>query len=297
MKHNAVTGGRVRGTALLAGLLACGTATAVEYQWRDINVLVSGRASLGGMWRLEEREDRLLGKLNVPGQQGLCSRDDCIDLGGDTEPNQRLIDAKGSYIGHAFDDGNLNYGQYEMTSAVARLKGDMTLTWGETLFKVSGVAFYDAINVDAKDYHPDTTHQPKYTKRSQGVERDLGTDIDLLQLYVARSFELENHPINVAVGQQILRWGESNLVALNSLAEINPPDENIFWMPGAQLPDAFQPVPLAVVSMDLTDTLDVEAFYQFGWRHARAAAAGGFMSLFESANGRNHFILTQGQTP
>lgn len=297
MKHNAVTGGHARGATLLAGLVACGTATAVEYQWGDINVLASGRASLGGMWRLEEREDRLLGKLNVPGQQGLCARDDCIDLGGDAEPNQRLIDAKGSYIGHAFDDGNLNYGQYEMTSAVARLKGDIALNWGETLFKVSGVAFYDAINVDAKDYHADTTHQPRYTKRSQGVERDLGTDIDLLQLYVARSFELENHTINVSVGQQILRWGESNLVALNSLAEINPPDENIFWMPGAQLPDAFQPVPLAVVSMDLTDTIDVEAFYQFGWRPARAAAAGGFMSLFEGANGRDHFILTQGQTP
>jgi hypothetical protein len=297
MNHTAATGGRARSAGLIAGLLSCGQAAALDYEWRDINLSLNGRASLGAMWRMEERDQRLLGKLNVPGQQGLCARDDCLDLGGDAEPNQRLVDAEGAFIGHAYDDGNLNYGQYEMTSAVARLKGDMALTWNETLLKVSGVAFYDAINVDAKDYHPDTTHQPRYTKRSQSVERDLGTDIDLLQLYISRSFELENHTLNVSVGQQILRWGESNLVALNSLAEINPPDENIFWMPGAQLPDAFQPVPLAIVSLDLTDTVDAEAFYQFGWRPARAAANGGFMSLFEAANGKDHFLLNQGQTP
>ncbi|PPE75935.1 hypothetical protein C3942_03375 [Solimonas fluminis] len=297
MNHTAATGGRARSAGLIAGLLSCGQAVALDYEWRDIDISLNGRASIGAMWRMEERDNRLVGKLNVPGQQGLCSRDDCIDLGGDSEPNQRLVDAQGAYIGHAFDDGNLNYDQYDMTSAVARLKADTVLTWGETLLKLSGVAFFDAVNVDADDYHPDTTHQPRHTKRSQRVERDLGTDIDLLQLYVARSFELENHTVNVSVGQQVLRWGESNLVALNSLAEINPPDENIFWMPGAQLPDAFQAVPLAILSADLTDTVDAELFYQFGWRPAKAAAAGGFMSLFESANGRDHFILTQGQTP
>jgi len=297
MNHTAATGGRARSAGLIAGLLSCGQAVALDYEWRDIDISLNGRASIGAMWRMEKRDNRLVGKLNVPGQQGLCSRDDCIDLGGDSEPNQRLVDARGAYIGHAFDDGNLNYDQYDMTSAVARLKADTVLTWGETLLKLSGVAFFDAVNVDADDYHPDTTHQPRHTKRSQRVERDLGTDIDLLQLYVARSFEFENHTVNVSVGQQVLRWGESNLVALNSLAEINPPDENIFWMPGAQLPDAFQAVPLAILSADLTDTVDAEVFYQFGWRPAKAAAAGGFMSLFESANGRDHFILTQGQTP
>lgn len=297
MNHTAATGGRARSAGLIAGLLSCGQAVALDYEWRDIDISLNGRASIGAMWRMEKRDNRLVGKLNVPGQQGLCSRDDCIDLGGDSEPNQRLVDAQGAYIGHAFDDGNLNYDQYDMTSAVARLKADTVLTWGDTLLKLSGVAFFDAVNVDADDYHPDTTHQPRHTKRSQRVERDLGTDIDLLQLYVARSFEFENHTVNVSVGQQVLRWGESNLVALNSLAEINPPDENIFWMPGAQLPDAFQAVPLAILSADLTDTVDAEVFYQFGWRPAKAAAAGGFMSLFESANGRDHFILTQGQTP
>lgn len=297
MNHFAVTDSRARRAGLLAGLMSCGPAAAMDYQWGDVNVSLTGRASIGAMWRMEERDERLIGKLNVPGQQGLCSRDDCIDLGGDSEPNQRLVDAKGAFIGHAFDDGNLNYGQYDLTSAVARLKADMALTWGETLVKLSGIGFFDAVNVDAWDYHPDTTHQPGRTRRSQAVERDLGTDIDLLQAYISHSFDAAGHTVNVAVGQQVLRWGESNLVALNSLAEINPPDENIFWMPGAQIPDAFQPVPLAVISADLTDTLDAEVFYQFGWRPARAAAAGGFMSLFEAANGRDYFILTQGQTP
>jgi len=297
MNHNAVTGGRACAASLLTGLLSCGPAAALDYEWRDIGVSLGGRASLGAMWRMEDHDPALLGKLNVPGQQGLCARDDCIDLSGDPEPNQRLVDADGAYIGHAFDDGNLNYDRYEMTSAVARLKADLAVTWDNVLLRLSGIGFYDAINYAADDFHPDTTHQPAHTPRSKSVQRDIGADVDLLQAYVATSFEVGEHSINVSVGRQLLRWGESNLVALNSLSEINPPDENIFWMPGAQIPDAFQPVPLAVISADLAADVDAEIFYQFGWRPARAAAAGSFMSLFESANGRDYFLLTQGQTP
>jgi hypothetical protein len=297
MNRTAMTGACVRKVGLLAGLLGCGPVSALDYEWRDIEFSLNGRASLGAMWRMEDRDDRLIGKLNVPGQQGLCARDDCIDLGGDPEPNQRLVDAEGAFLGHAIDDGNLNYDQYDLTSAVARLKTDLSLSWRNVFAKVSGVAFYDDVNYDADDYHPDTTHQPRYTPRPESVNRDLGSDIDLLQAYVATDFELADRRLNLIVGQQILRWGESNLIALNSLAEINPPDENIFWMPGAQIPDAFQPVPLVVLSGELTSTIDAEVFYQFGWRKARAAAAGGFMSSFEAANGRDYFLLTPGQTP
>ncbi|AXQ30340.1 DUF1302 family protein [Solimonas sp. K1W22B-7] len=297
MNHNAVSGGRARGAGLLAGLLSCGPALALDYEWRNINVSLDGRASLGAMWRMEDRDHALIGKLNLPGQQGLCAPDDCIDLGGDSEPNQRLVDAEGAFLGHAIDDGNLNYGQYEITSAVARLKTDLSLSWENWFLRVSGVGFFDAVNYNADDYHPDTTHQPRYTPRPRGVNRDTGSDIDLLQAYVAADFEVGEHTLNVSAGQQILRWGESNLIALNSLAEINPPDENVFWMPGAQFPDAFQPVPLVVISGDLTPEIDAEVFYQFKWRHARAAAAGSFMSSFEAANGRDYFLLNQGQTP
>jgi hypothetical protein len=298
MNRTAMTGGRVRSLALAAGLLSSGPAmAAVEYEWKDINFSLTGRASLGAMWRVEDRDHALLGKLNVPGQQGLCSRDDCLDLGGDPEPNQRLVDAEGAFIGHAFDDGNLNYDKWDATSAVARLKTDLTVTWENVLVKLSGVGFYDAVNYGADDYHPDTTHQPRYTRRPKGVERDIGADIDLLQAYVSADFDVGERTFSLAVGRQILRWGESNLIALNSLAEINPPDENRFWMPGAQIPDAFQPVPLAVLSTNLSLDVDIEFFYQYGWVPARAAAAGSFMSTFESANGRDYFLLTQGQTP
>ncbi|HSW12741.1 MAG TPA: DUF1302 family protein [Solimonas sp.] len=297
MNFNAVTGDCVRRIGLVAGLLCCAPATAMEYEWGDVNLLLNNRLTLGAMWRMEQREDRLVGKLNVEGQQDLCARDDCLDLGGDAEPNQRLVDAEGSFLGHTFDDGNLNYDQYDMTSALLRVKGDMVLTWQDLLLRVSGAAFYDFVNHDADDYHPNTTHQPRHTPQSGSVRRDIGADIDLLQAYVSWTHDFENHSVSLAVGQQILRWGESSLIALNSLAEINPPDENLFWTPGVSLAEAFQPVPLATLGTDLSDTVDVELFYQLGWREARAAAAGGFMSHFEAANGHKHIEIHQGQMP
>lgn len=297
MRHHAVTGACARSASLLAGLLACGQATALEYEWNDVNLQLNGRTTLGGMWRLSEREDRMVGKLNVEGQQDLCAQDDCIDLGGDAEPNQRLVDAEGSFLGHTFDDGNLNYDQYDMTAGVLRHKGDLLLTWQDLLVKLSGTAFFDFVNYDAKDRHPNTTHQPRHTRQPGVVRSDIGMDADLLQAYVSYTHSFENHTVNLAVGQQMLRWGEASLIALNSLGEINPPDENLFWMPGVSLAEAFQPVPLAALSMDLSPNVDIELFYQFGWKPARAAAAGSFMSLFEAANGRNHIEIHQGQMP
>ncbi len=284
---------------VLAAVMSCLAPSlwAFEYSWNDIDIEVGGRVSLGATWRMEERENALIGKLNVPGQQNLCAQDDCLDLGGDPEPNQRLVDAEGAFLGWAFDDGNLNYDQYDVTAAALKLNTDLTAIWKDFRLKFSGVGFYDPVNKNAFDRHTNTIHQPAKTRRPKSVDRDIGADVDLLEAFVSTHFELWDRTVNFSLGSQYLRWGESNFIALNSINEINPPDENRVWIPGADFTEAYQPIPLVVFSADLTQDISAEFFYQLKWKPARAAATGGFMSLFEAANGKDWVLLTQSQTP
>ena len=119
----------MRGIALLAlGLLMAlpNLTWAFDFDWPDfdwpdidlndmsigdVSISLNNRVTIGASWRLEERDENLLGKLNVPGQQELCTPDDCLNLGGDPEPIRRLVNAKGGFALTNADDGNMNYDQ------------------------------------------------------------------------------------------------------------------------------------------------------------------------------------------
>lgn len=280
-----------------AFVLFCAPAAALEYSWNDVNFTLINRVSFGGAMRMEERDDELIGKLNVEGQQNLCAADDCLSFNGDPGPNQRLVNAEGAFLGHTFDDGNLNYDQHELVSAAAKLNTDLTVGWRNFQFKSRGIVFYDTVNRGREDFHPNTTHQPSETPRLESVDKDLAFDTDLYEAFILAGFTWRERNIAVSLGKQSLRWGESNFIALNGLNEINPPDENRLYLPGGEIKDVFQPVPMLLISGDLMPNLSADFFYQYGWRPVIPAGAGGFLSVFEIAGGQDHAVITQGQTP
>jgi hypothetical protein len=291
---------RIRRDGVVGVLFMCafsGQAQALEYSWNDINFTLNNRLSFGGSMRMEDRDDDLIGKLNVEGQQNLCAADDCLSFSGDPGPNQRLVDAKGAFLGHVYDDGNLNYDKHDITSAATKLNSELAVTWNNWALKARGIAFYDTVNRGRDDFHTNTIHQPAETPRLASVERDLGTDVDLLDAFVSGAFQFGERNLSVSVGKQILRWGETNFIALNGLNEINPPDENRLLLPGSEIKDVFQPVPMVLISADIVPNVGAEFFYQYGWRPVIPAGAGGFLSGFEVAGGQDHAVVTLGQTP
>ncbi|HSW12870.1 MAG TPA: DUF1302 family protein, partial [Solimonas sp.] len=94
---------------------------AIEFEWNGVEGGWKNVLSVGAAMRMEERSNNLIGKLNVPGQQGLCDADDCISLDGDPAPNQRLVDAPGAFFGHNGDNGNLNYDRYDLVAATTKI--------------------------------------------------------------------------------------------------------------------------------------------------------------------------------
>jgi hypothetical protein len=280
-----------------AAILAFGApAQALEYSWNDVSFTLTNRFSIGAALRMEDRDNDLIGKLNVPGQQNLCP-DNCISFDGNPEPNQRLVNAEGAFFGHAIDDGNLNYDKHDFVAATSKLSSELAVSWGNYQFKARGIAFYDTINRGREDFHTNTLFQPAETSRPEYVENEIGADVDLYDAFVVGNFTFGERNVAVSVGKQILRWGESNFVPLNSLSEINPPDANRLYVPGSEIKEVFQPVPMLLISGDVVPNVGAEFFYQYGWKPIRPPAAGSFFSDIEAAGGREFAQIGLGQAP
>lgn len=252
-------------------------ASAVDFTLGTIHGSVNNRFTLASAWRVESRDSALLGKLNI--NPDLCP-DGCMSLSGDPEPNQRLVAAPGSFLGHEQDDGNLNYDPGDMTAGLAKLTTGLSLSWGEWQLKARGIAFYDFVNTDFDEKHPNTSFQPAKEARGRNVESLVGEAVELHDLVLSVPFNIGENYFDFSVGQQKLRWGESNVVVLNSLSEINPPDGRRLHQPGFQINELFLPVPMAVIGGEISPDLGIsmQAFYQFGWRPVIADPGGSFYS-------------------
>lgn len=297
MLNPCVRRARVRGAMYLLLTLAWGPAQALDGTWGDFAYAIQNRFSVGAAWRLEDRDTDLIGKLNVPGQQDLCVPDDCMSFQGDPAPIQRLLAARGSLMGQHADDGNLNFDQGEIVAGAAKLRSDLTFDWHDFQFHARGIAFFDAVNHGRDDRHTNTLHQPARTKQPGSVQRQIGDDIALYELSLSREFDLDGRHLRVSVGRQTLHWGESTFIALNTLAELNPPNVNRLYLPGSEINEVFEPVAIALVSVDLFQNATAEAFYPFEWRPVQPAAAGSFLSDLELIGGRDYLMISVGQWP
>ena len=76
-------------------LLAATAANAQDFDLLGISMDSTHQFTLGANMRMQDRDHSIIGKTNIPGQQGLCEADDCVSSSGDPAPNQRFVDAPG----------------------------------------------------------------------------------------------------------------------------------------------------------------------------------------------------------
>lgn len=260
---------------VLAVLSQSSNVYAFEFNVGAIDLGWNNRVSVGAAWRVEERDPALIGKLNL--NPDLCP-DGCMSLSGDPEPNQRLVDAPGAYVGHEQDDGNMSYDRGDMVAAVAKWTSTLQAQWRNTNLKIRGIGFYDAVNSGFEETHFNTQFQDPRVARDQRIEGLVGAEAELLDWTLSQSFMLGERFVDISVGQQYLRWGESALIPLNTLADLNPPDARRVRQPGFEINELFRPVPMAVISGDLFPQwgISAQAFYQWKWRPVIADPAGSF---------------------
>lgn len=304
-----------RGPAVsaLVFLMAMAPAQAITFEWGDtLSGTLNTMMTAGAGVRMQDRSHDLVGKGNL--NPAVCAGPSAAFqscqgvLRDQTFPARALSSSPGQAFLNA-DDGNWNYDKHDLTQAVFKVTQDLSLTYNDFGFFGKWLYFYDFVNNDFNEFHPNwitaenrnrvgstgdansnavyaRTYgpgEPTYRARTDGeVLRQVGTDLQLLDYYVYGSVGLpfsEDKQLTFKVGNQTINWGESTVLLINSLNQVNPINANNFTRVGFDLGELFVPTGMVFLSTEPFEATTIEAFYGYDWKPVEIWAPGSFFSF------------------
>ncbi|MDP9141954.1 MAG: DUF1302 domain-containing protein [Pseudomonadota bacterium] len=323
---------RIRGAALVA-LLAFGGALhtapvhalsfTVPWDDQEIEGVLNTSIVVGASMRMQGRANDLVGKSNL--NPDVCGglNQACQGLFRDQgHPAVALAGAPGQFSPN-YDDGNWNYDKHDLTSGIAKITQDITLTYGNFGFFAKGLYYYDWVNSDLEEYHPNELTPenrdefamtdpalpitqygrggPVERRRGGEVLSQIGAEAQLLDAYLFTSLPLwDDKELSIKIGRQGINWGESLLQALNSLNQANPVNANNFYRVGYLVEEIFTPINMVSASFELFPNATLEGFYQLEWQPLEAPAPGSMLAVSDVVgvdNAVNHAYIHFGGGP
>lgn len=252
------------------------TATAVSFDWGEVEGTFDSTWSAGASWRVEERNwDDNIGKVNNP-------RFDWSNYSAfnNTKYTSAEIWAQpGSYSTNG-DMSNLLYSQGDVTSMVFKGLHELSLKYKNYGIFARGMYFYDQkANNGSYGYSDPITGKEYDPCADSEASKVQCKDVRLLDAFIYGDFDFNDgaNPLTVRLGNQVVSWGESTLIP-HGIGVINPVDLNILNAPGAELKEAFRPQGMIWASLGVTEALSVEAFYQYDWEPVWVPTPGSYFS-------------------
>lgn len=294
-----------------------GAGHALEFDIAGTNVRLDNLVTIGAAMRMQDRDSSLVSKSNL--NPGLCVRrispagepdfsgatnvfagDTCSGTVEDPEFGNRnnFFNAQpGGYQPNG-DDGNLNFDKGDIVHATAKLTTDLNLDlFGFNVFARS-LYFFDARYEDMRERHPDTTMQLARTDYPGVAKNENGSDFQMLDYFVSRTFEVGDRLVSLKVGNHVLNWGESAFLAPNSLNTINPLNQALLRLPGFDIKELFLPVGMVSLNVDIADGYNLEMFYQYEWKPFVVDPVGSFFSTADIVGaGAEYAMLSFGKAP
>ena len=310
--ENAAPRRRITAVVALCAMACCVNAapvSALDFSLGDADIKLENLVTVGAIMRMQKRDPTLIGKPNL--NPGICVARTNPTLGPEGSntfsgttcttsrlaENERYVAAPGSYSPNG-DNGDLNFDQYDIADATAKLTTDLTVdAYGFNIF-ARGLFFYDRIYSRLEETHPDTTLQLAHTSYPRVAKEINGHDIRLLDYFVSRNFKLGDRALTLKVGNHVINWGESNFLLANSLNFINPPNQALLRFPGFDIKELLQPVGMAAMNLEAFPGINVEAFYQYQWKPVEVDPVGSFFSTSDTlGSGGRYAMLSFGKAP
>jgi hypothetical protein len=302
------------GAVLAALLLPAGTALAISDNFDlggdQVKMVLNSTFTAGGTIRMQAPASDLIGKGDLNPDVCGVPYQSCQGVFKDQVfPAQRLAGAPGAASING-DQGDLDYHKYHFTQAVAKSTEDLTVTWKDFGFFGRILYFYDFVNDDFTETHPNeitpqnrssvgvVTPTPLGTpypgtrvygpgawvrsKRTDGEElKQIGTSVQYLDSYVYGKVPLpfgDDKKLSIKLGRQTVNWGESTTIVINSLNQANPVNANNFNRVGNQVEEDFVPINMLDLSFEPLDNTTLEAFYQLEWKPVEIPTPGSYFS-------------------
>lgn len=259
--------------ALAVSLALSSTASAVEYTSQDgeWSATLDTTVSYGASWRVTDSK---------PEDNGKAANNPTTFL----LPFQQQIDQIGRWSIND-DDPNLNYpDKGDLITHVAKVTAEADIRWRNFGAFVRASAFYDFENAGA-DFLPDA------------ADSRVGKDLRLLDAYIWGDHQVGNSFLNWRLGRQVVSWGESTFIQ-GGLNVINPVDVSQLRLAGSELKEAFEGINMLWGSIDLSDSVSLEALYMFEWEPIIPDPAGAYYSSSDIATpGASYAMLSFGTIP
>ena len=181
------------------------------------------------------------------------------------------------------DSGNLNYGKGDAFSTLFKVTSDLSLSKGEAGIFARVKAWYDHAlekgNVRAGNLASNyVKNQPLSDSGFEPLQKFSG--IALLDAYAYNTYDIDGKPLQVRLGNQVLNWGESLFV--QGINVVNPIDLSALRKPGAEIKDAFLPIPSLSMNLGLGGGRSLEAFYQFAFTPSNIDSCGTYFGVVET---------------
>ncbi len=294
---------RAMGAAMVAfGLLQLSTQVhALSFQpSEDVKVDVDTTLTYGRQWRTTGRDKNLLVSDDPAG----ALRD-----GAGSKSFWELVQRTNG------DDGNRNFEKGDVVSS--RFSGlvDIDASYKNVGFFVRPQIFYDEVpygktSWDCRYVCDNSLYAPGY-ENGKGInnswasgesnnpshfgsdyQETLGYQARFLDAYAYGSFGLGDHTLTMRVGRQVISWGEALMLQGGIAFAQNRMDASAATAPGVDLKEVFLPTGAVYGSLDVTEKVTVEAYWQYEWIPTTLLPTGSFFSMQDMIDG--DVFLSQG---
>ncbi|MFD2166573.1 DUF1302 domain-containing protein [Thalassotalea euphylliae] len=277
-------------TAALMAMTAS-SASAANFQLGDFDISFDSTFSLGTSIRVEDRNwnDNIGKANNVNNGFDFSTYHPSFNV---QPTGAELWDGQGIYSTNG-DNGNLNFDSGEAFSTVFKGVHELDIRYENMGVFVRGMYFYDfEMSDEDRAWSNPTSGINNDPCRDSEAEEQLCQDVRLLDAFFYGDFDIGEMPFSVRVGQQVISWGESTLIA-HGISELNPVDIARLRAPGAEVKEAFIPFGAVWASLGVTENFNIEAFYQYDWEKTIIPAPGSYFSTNDFAGDGGHYNNVQ----
>jgi hypothetical protein len=201
------------------------------------------------------------GAANLELSYGLLARVE------DRDPDLVAIANGGEAASANWDDGDLNYDE-GIASSMVQSNVELSARWRFLGAYVRGIGFYD--------FETELSDRER-TDLSHDAGSWVGKDLELRDYYLEASFRPGGMPVQLRLGDQVLNWGESTFLRFG-VETVTPLDIAAGVRPASSARDLQIPQGMLWGAANVTETLALEAFYQYDWEPVRSLPIGWYLS-------------------
>jgi hypothetical protein len=180
------------------------------------------------------------------------------------------------------DDGDRNFGKGLISNRLDVLS-EFDASYRMFGVRLSGAGWYDDV------YNKSTDNNSPFTSNAVSVPNDRFTDAtrklhgrkaELLDAFVYGRAQFGETSASVRLGKHSLLWGESLFFGDNGVAGGQAPTDivKLLSVPNTQFKELIRPTNQVSGQLQISPTVSIGAYYQFGWEKSRLPAAGSYFS-------------------